>query len=65
MGYRKATPGCNGLSLSCVKKISSVKKNTMSWENILAALTCGRDKMPSQDAIRVLLNNGTDERRKD
>ena len=36
----------------------------MSWENIPASLSCGRDKMSPQNAIRVLLNNGTDERKK-
>ena len=30
----------------------------MSWENIPASF------MPPQDALRVLLNNGTDERKK-
>ena len=41
----------NRLSL-CQKNLLTEKKNTMSWENIPASLTCGRD------------NNGTDERKK-
>ena len=40
------------------KSLHWKKKKTMSWENIPASF------MPPQDAIRVLLNNGTDERKK-
>ena len=37
----------NRLSIKlCQKNLLTEKKNTMSWENIAASLTCGRAKMP-------------------
>ena len=36
----------NRLSIKLRQKNLLAEKNTMSWENIPASLTCGRAKMP-------------------
>ena len=38
----------NRFSMKFCQKNLLTEKNTMSWENIPASLTCGRAKMPSR-----------------
>ena len=41
----------NRLSITLRQKNLLTEKNTMSWENILASLTCGKAKMPPRSLV--------------